>query len=314
LERGILKELIHDKYCVTGAAGFIGSHICEEIVKQGKKVVCVDNMVAGKQENLDSFWDDDLCTMYNVGVEDYLIIDIGEKQISLLESVMDGVDVVFHNAASKCTVCRDNPFRDLIANAFGSYSVFEAARKTGVKKVIHASTGSVFGGKPKSFYGVSKLAAESYLRAFKEYYPDFRFTSIRYHHVFGPRQESGPNGGVIPIFITELLSRGKVSIHGDGEQERHFTYVKDVVDFNFQCEEDFDGKFVDYAEPDSLTISELYRMLSEMINTRHEVEYIASKPGDIRKFDVSKSVKKRRDFYWAEFRRNLKETIESYAK
>ena len=309
-----MRQLIHDKYLVTGAAGFIGSHIAEEIVRQGKKVVCIDNMVAGKQENLDSFWDDELCTKYNCGVEDYCILEVedGKKEISRLEAIMSDVDVVFHNAASKCTVCRENPWQDLITNAFGSYSVFEAARKAGVKKVVHASTGSVFGGKPKSFYGVSKLAGESYLRAFKEYYPDFKFTSIRYHHVFGPRQESGPNGGVVPIFIDKILKGDTVCIHGDGLQERHFTYVKDVVGFNFRCETEYDGSFVDYAEPDGMTIFQLYTILKGMINNDHELKFIDSKPGDIKKFDVSNSVKKRRDFYWAEFRQNIKDTIESY--
>jgi nucleoside-diphosphate-sugar epimerase len=296
-----LKELQYDKYCVTGAAGFIGSHIAEEIIRQGKEVVCVDNLVAGDPDNLES-----IESSKNARIINWDVID------SDFKFNLKDVDVIFHNAASKCTVCREDPKLDLMTNALGSYYVFEAARQTGVKKVIHASTGSVFNGKPKSFYGVSKLAGESYLRAFKEYYPDFNFTSIRYHHVYGPRQDSGPNGGVIPIFITKLLKGEPVPIFGDGFQQRHFTYVKDVVDYNFRAEARWDNQFIDLAEPDSMTLLELVKMLASIMNVSPVIEFHDAKPGDIRSFDVCDSVIKRRDFYWAQFRENLKETIEYY--
>lgn len=299
-----MHKLKHDRYLVTGSHGFIGSHIAEQIVKQGKEVVCIDNMVAGKAENVESWWDNDLCTAVHENVSNF----------GAIEQYFKDVDVVFHNAASKCTVCRKHPWRDLHTNARGSFNVFEAARQGGVKKVIHASTGSVSGGKPKSFYGVSKLAGESYLRAFGEYFNDFNFTVIRYHHVYGPRQESSKNGGVIPIFITELLNGGTVEIHGDGLQQRHFTYVKDVVDWNFRCESEFDGEFIDLAEPEPTTIFQLYKILSGIIFSDCEVEGGFEKLGDIKKFDVSKSVIKPHDDYSEKFKQHLKETIKYYAK
>jgi UDP-glucose 4-epimerase len=234
------------------------------------------------------------------------------EDISDFEAILQyfkDVDVVFHNAASKCTVCRNDPWKDLDVNAKGSLNVFEASRHYGVKKVIHASTGSVFGGKPKSFYGVSKLAGESYLRAFKEYYPDFNFTAIRYHHVFGSRQESGPNGGVVPIFIRKLLNGEPLIVYGDGYQQRHFTYVKDVVDWNFKCESEFDGEFINLAERDPMDLRQLIQILKEITGIETKIEYRPVREGDIKRFDVSDSVIKKHDFYWSRFRENLKETI-----
>lgn len=298
-----MTPLKHDKYLVTGGAGFIGSHICEEIVRQGKKVVVLDNTF--RPENFRGWWSRDLCTWAEADVTN--MDEIGPW--------FDGVDVVFHEACGKCTVCRDNPVKDLMTNALGSYNVFDAAKRYGVKKVVHASTGSVNGGKPKSFYGVSKQAGESYLRAFAEYYPGFRFTAIRYHHVFGSRQNAGAGGGVIPIFITRMLKGEPITIYGDGEQQRHFTYVKDVVDFNFQCESEHDGEFVTLAEHTPTTLNQLAGILSRMTVKRPSVSFEPERQGDIRTFDVSASpmVDDGHEGYDRRFRSNLQETIVYYA-
>ncbi len=142
-------KLSGKKYLVTGAAGFIGSHVVEELVSQGKDVVCIDNLAAGSSNNFLPWWDEKLCTFRE--------IDIGGNHTGLLLPHFEGVDGVFHLAASKCTICRENPRRDLIVNAWGSFCVFEAAREVGAK-VVHVSTGSVNHGRPVSLYGVSKLA------------------------------------------------------------------------------------------------------------------------------------------------------------
>lgn len=281
-------ELKHKRYLVTGSAGFIGGHLVEEIKRQGKEVVEID---------------------IKTGVD---VCEVRE-----LEPLFKDVDVVFHEACSKCTVCRRDPVRDLETNALGSYNVFMASRLSGVKKVVHASTGSVNGGKPKSFYGVSKQAGENYLRAFSEYYPEFRFTSIRYHHVYGPRQYGGEGGGVIPIFINRILDGKPIEVHGDGEQQRHFTYVKDVVDFNFRCANgEFDGEFVDLAEHTPTTLNQLIRVLTELIPDRLVGgNFTEARPGDIRAFDVSRSPLPNLGTaeYDARFRENLRKTIEYYA-
>jgi len=149
-----------------------------------------------------------------------------------IEGYVQGVDVIFHNAASKCTVCRNDPLLDLLTNAWGTLNIFEIASKHGIK-VIHASTGSINGYRPLSYYGVSKMAGESYARVTREYHPSFRYVILRYYHVYGPRQDSSPKGGVIPIFIKAIERGDPVRLHDSGVQTRHFTYVKDVVNANF---------------------------------------------------------------------------------
>jgi UDP-glucose 4-epimerase len=287
-------ELKHDTYLVTGAAGFIGSHLVNEIKKRGKTVIGIDNFVNSSREDHPDVLDRDV------------------SDFADFKNEFCNVDVVCHLAASKCTVCRQDPKRDLMTNAYGSFNVFTKALMAGVKKVIHASTGSVFNGKPRSFYGVSKLAGESYLRAFQEYYPEFNFTSIRYHHVYGPGQDASPKGGVIPIFITKLLRKEPITIFGDGFQQRNFTYVKDVVNYTLAAESRWDGQFIDLAEPDSMTILELAKVLGEIMGVTPEIVFENERPGDIRAFDICDSVMMRKDFYWAQFRQNIKETIEYY--
>ena len=304
----MIKKLKWNKYAVTGAAGFIGSHIAEEILRQGKEVVMIDNFVSGNKDNLKFLqvlpnqWEDggwafcerDICSL--------------DKMVECLE----GVDVVFHLAASKCTVCRDDPHKDLLVNAMGSYNVFKAAEICGVKKVIHASTGSIASGKPKSFYGVSKLAGESYLRAFKEYNPDFNFTAIRYHHVYGPRQAFHGKGGVVPIFITKILDGEPITVFGNGEQVRHFTYVKDLVEFNLRCEDDYHGEYVNFANPVSTTINELIESLFQLIGKKTYVIHEKPRPGDIFKFDIKDNAGGNILGRWSHFSGCLKETIEYY--
>ncbi len=298
-----MTPLKHNTYLCTGAAGFIGSHICHEIVKQGKKVIAVDNLINGKIENLPK---SDLCEFWPIDV----------RNMNKLREAMQGVYVVFHNAASKCTVCRTNPYLDLDVNAKGSFNVFQAAIESGVKKVVHASTGSVNGGFPVSYYGVSKAAGESYLRAFKEYYPEFRYSCIRYHHVYGARQDDSNNGGVIPIFIRNILKGEPIKIFGDGLQERHFTYVKNVVDINFQManESKWDECFLNFANPKAVTIESMIDVVADMLYADPDINpflktYYPARPGDIRKFNSAMFY---RDYDYTPFAEGLRETIQWY--
>ena len=290
-------ELKGDKFAVTGAAGFIGSHIAEELVNQGKEVICIDNYATGNQENLKPWWDDRLCTMMAKPIQTIKAADL------------EGVDTVFNNAAAKATYCFEHPERDLMVNALGNFRVFDAAREAGVRKVVHASTGSVYGDDyedgrytltkedshliPKSFYGVSKLAGEAYLRAFREYYPEFQYVILRYYHVFGPRQDASPYGGVIPIFIRRALEGKPLVINGDGEQVRFFTWVKDVVKANFIVAESkvANHEAFNVAGSEPVTISELAEIIKGTMGHLHdckvEIEYAPARPGDIKFFNVS---------------------------
>ncbi len=298
-------ELKYNNYLVTGGAGFIGSRICEEIVKQKKRVICLDNLVSGKKENLEGWWDPELCTFIFASV----------INVMKMAGFFKEVDVVFHNAASKCTVCRDNPYRDLMVNAWGSFNVFDASIQAGVKKVIHASTGSTMGGEPKSFYGVSKLAGESYLRTFKEYYPDFRYSILQYYHVYGSRQDNSDVGGVIPIFIRNIHRGEPVTIYGDGLQVRHFTNVKDIVNVNFLAanETSMDGESYQVMSNVKVTILQLAKILYKLMGKKEDIRFEPARLGDIKNFDIAN--KKLKDL-GIEFENNLekglKETIKSY--
>ena len=286
-----------DKFVVTGAAGFIGSHIAEHIVRQGRDVVCVDDFSTGSMDNLKGWWDKKHCTLIPEDV----------RNIEQFKDELWGASVIFHEAASKCTICTKDPQRDLDVNALGSLRVFQVAAEIGAR-VVHASTGSINGGNPKSFYGVSKQAGESYLGAVKEYSPDFRFESIRYHHVFGPRQNSSDEGGVVAIFIKKMLKDEPITIFGDGEQLRHFTYVGDVVDANFQSANRCDCRTYSLAEHKAVTINTLASCLAKLIGKDVVINYAPERRGDIRRFDVSDAVSPDGDFIL-----NLSSTVHWYA-
>ena len=220
----------YKKAIVTGGAGFIGSHVVEELVKLGVHTISIDDYFAGKPENLEHL----------KGYENFEEVKCDVTDLEGLKEHFGGVDVVFHQAASKKTICLNDPRRDLEINAEGTFNLLELSRDLGVKKFVHASTGSVYGEAqyfpqdeqhplvPTSYYGVSKLAGEKYVKAFQHLY-GLDTTVLRYFHIYGPRQESSDVGGVVSIFSRLMLAGKPITIFGDGTQQRSFTYVKDVV-------------------------------------------------------------------------------------
>lgn len=275
---------------VTGGAGFIGSHIVEGLLQDGLEVVSFDDYSAGKRENLERFRGRTGFSEIAGDVTDY----------GVLSRHFVGVDVVFHQAVSKMTVCLKDPARDLEVNAKGTLNVLEAARAHGVKKVVHASTGSVYGEaryfptdenhplEPRSYYGVSKLAAEKYARVFHDLY-GLDVTILRYYHVFGPRQENSDVGGVVSIFGRRALNDEPPVIFGDGSQLRSFTYVRDVVNINklVALTEGTAGEVYNCASGIQVTIAELADAVLRLLGKGHlGVEYRDWKLGDIKVFDV----------------------------
>ena len=288
------------KALVTGGAGFIGSHICDALLKEGHEVVCVDNLVAGKAENIEHL----------SGAFEFRKIDV----IDLPPSLMDGIDVVFHEAASKCTVCMDNPALDLAVNAQGTLHVLQCAQRAGVKKFVHASTGSVNNGRPVSFYGVSKQAGESYVRVFNG---GIDCNVLRYYHVYGPRQDDSDKGGVIPIFIRKALAGEPIIVHGDGLQVRHFTHVSDVVAANLWML-DVSLKYTrefDLISDTKVTIIALAHMIKELTGSNSEIVFADEKQGDIRSFSATNDAIKMTGFkFGKKFEKGLIETVEWYSK
>jgi nucleoside-diphosphate-sugar epimerase len=303
-----------DKFLVTGGAGFIGSHIIEELLNQGKEVICLDNFVTGTEDNIFNFRKS----------RGFRLVDADICDLDKIKPWFNGVDVVFHNAASKCTVCRDNPMLDLDVNTRGAWNVFEASQLAGVEKVVHASTGSVYGEavqvqdeshpyKPVSFYGVSKLAGERYLEPFHNLY-GLRFSIIRYFHVFGPRQDSSDKGGVIPIFIRKALRNEPITIFGNGKQVRHFTYVKDDIDANFILANTTktDGDAYNVANGVRVTILELAEKIIQLTKSKSKIVHKPFRKGDIRWFDVKSDKIKKFGMGYTDFDAALHSTISWY--
>ena len=281
------------KAIVTGGAGFIGSHIVEKLLEKNTKVICIDNFVAGKKENVDAFTNN----------ANFQLVDADVSDLKSIISYFEDVDVVYHQAASKCTVCTIDPHLDLRVNGQGTFNVLEASRLNNVRKVVHASTGSVNGEaqylpqdekhplNPVSFYGVSKLAGEKYCNAFLNYY-NMDVTVLRYYHVYGPRQDHSDLGGVIPIFIRKILNGESPTIFGDGSQLRSFTYVNDLVDANFlvASNNSSKGKVYNCASGIKVTIKELAEKLLKIMNREDlEILYEDWRPGDIKVFDINNS-------------------------
>lgn len=221
------------KYLVTGGAGFIGSHIAQQLVRQDNDVTIVDDLSTGKLANIYAF--EHKVQFVQGDVRDY----------GLMQKVTKGVDIVFHEAAvaSVAKSVEDPVMTDAI-NVGGTVSVLTAAKDNGVKKVVFASSAAIYGddpelpkredmpARPLSPYAFHKLAGEHYLRLFHQLY-GLQGVALRYFNVFGPRQDpKSEYSGVISIFLDGFKRGAEYTIHGDGKQSRDFVYVKDVVQAN----------------------------------------------------------------------------------
>jgi len=284
-------ELKGRKMLVTGAAGFIGSHICEGLLELGAEVIALDDMSAGRQANISIFEDNPNYTFVKGSV-----CDTDKK----MHEIFDGLDTVFHNAASKKNICLDDPQRDLEINASGALNLLMLAKEHGLRKFVHASTGSVYGEpsifptnethpfRPVSYYGVSKLAGERYVDTFHQLY-DMDTTILRYFHVYGPRQESNEFGGVVSIFMRKIAEGQSPVVFGHGEQVRSFTYVKDLVSVNLRAATTPTAKGQAYnaASGIRVTINDLAHNMLKFTNRNDiSVEYGPALVGDIMNFDI----------------------------
>ncbi len=276
------------KTLITGGAGFIGSHLAQRLVKDGHKVIAVDDMTAGKPEN----WNDIDCIK--------IIEDVTSKFGMNTIFSIHKPEVIFHNAASKKNICLEDPHRDLQVNGGGTLNLLELSREYGIKKFIHASTGSIYGERditlienlapdPVSYYGVSKMAGEMYVSLFNKMGLDT--TILRYFHVFGERQDySQDKGGVIAIFIDKIKKGEKITIYGTGKQERSFTYVGDVVEANMLVwNGDTNGQIYNVASGIRIDIWYLLTILSGLLKMTIDHEMADRMEGDIDKFRISNS-------------------------
>jgi len=308
------------KALVTGGAGFVGSNLVNSLLQDNLEVIVIDDFSTGKVENLQ-----DLQIQYLDKLK-VIKADIVNKE--KIAHYFEGVDVVFHQACSKMTLCLLNPGRDLAVNAQGTLNLLELAVDFKVKKFIHVSTGSVYGQpkyyptdenhflNPSSYYGVSKLAGEKYARVFSELY-DLDVSILRYYHVYGPKQDSGNYGGVIGIFCEKVLQDKDITIFGDGTQIRSFTYVKDVVNINkFIALKGVKGEAYNCASCLQISIKDTAKLIIQALNSSSKIIYDNWKAGDIKYFNPSndKLIKLGFEFEYLDFKKGLLETIEWYRK
>lgn len=272
-------------YLVTGGAGFIGSHIVAELVHRGERVRVLDNFSTGKEDNLDTV------------SQDIELIHGDLRDLETVRRAVSGVDYVLHQGALPSVIRSvDDPLTSNACNVVGTLNLLIAARDAGVRRVVYASSSSVYGDSPilpkhedmrpspKSPYAVSKLAGEHYCQVFTEVY-GLETVCLRYFNVFGPRQDpTSQYAAVIPLFITALLHGEPPVVHGDGLQSRDFTYVTNNVQANLLATTvpGIAGQVFNIACGKSYTLLELLDILRDILGTDVAPIHTLPRPGDVR--------------------------------
>jgi nucleoside-diphosphate-sugar epimerase len=304
------------EYLVTGGAGFIGSHLAEELVRRGHRVRVADSLVTGRLSNLDHI----------PGVE-FLEGDL--SGIDFARRAVEGSDFVLHQAAIP-SVPRSvkDPITSNRANVDATLNVLVASREAGVKRVVFAGSSSAYGDTPAlpkheempsvplSPYALQKVVGEQYLQLFTRLY-GLETVSIRYFNVFGPRQDpSSPYSGVISVFATALLEGRSPTIYGDGEQTRDFTYVANVVDGVLRaCEAPgASGEVINVATAGRISLNVLFDEMRRLIGSDVKPVYAEFRAGDVRdsQADISKAARLLGYKPSISFEEGLRRTVEWY--
>lgn len=280
------------KILVTGGCGFIGSHIVDSYIDMGHDVVIIDDLSTGDIKNLNpkaKFYEEDIC---NQNIE-----KIFQKE---------NFAIVNHHAAQiNVRISVDNPLFDARVNLLGSLNLLISGAKYKIKRFIFASSGGAIYGEPETFpitedfpldplspYGVSKIATEKYLMTFAKLYK-FNYTILRYSNVYGPRQISKSEAGVISIFIDQILNKKECIVFGDGKQTRDYVYVADVVKANIlslDCKPDI----FNIGTEITTSVNDLIEILSDIVKKKVDHRHSAPRPGEVFKniLDYSKAVSK----------------------
>jgi UDP-glucose 4-epimerase len=280
-------------YLVTGGAGFIGSHLAEELVRRGATVRVVDSLITGRRSNL-----------AHLPAVEFLEGDLANPDVAA--RAVSGVDYVLHQAAIP-SVPRSvqDPVTSNRANITSTLNVLVAARDAGVKRLVYAGSSSAYGNTPTlpkredmpanplSPYALQKLVGEQYCQLFTQLY-GFETVTTRYFNVFGPRQDPGsPYSGVISLFSTALLEGRQPVIYGDGEQTRDFTYVANVVDGVLRALEapKAAGEVINVATGGRISLNELLRVMNRIVGTHIGPVYQPARSGDVKdsQADISKA-------------------------
>ena len=273
------------KILVTGGGGFIGSHIVDRLLADGHDVRVLDNFATGRRENL-------------IHVLEHIEVVEGDLQsYERVHTAVVGCEIVLHQGALP-SVPRSvqDPLTSNATNVTGTLNVLLAARDAGVKRVVYASSSSIYGANPElpkhegllpqpiSPYAVAKLAGEGFCRSFHEVF-GLETVALRYFNVFGPRQDPlSQYAAVVPNFISALLEGEQPVVFGDGEQSRDFTYVGNVVEGNVLAmnAEGVAGKPYNIAAGDRTTLNELLRHIGRLMGKQAGARYEAARLGDVK--------------------------------
>jgi len=306
-------------YVVTGGGGFIGSHIVEELLRRNEIVRVIDNFSTGKWENVEPF----------EGGAEIIEADIAEGKN--LPRFLEGADYVIHQAAIP-SVPKSilDPVKSHHANVNGTLQLLNASREADVKRVVYASSSSVYGDSPTlpkhegmmpnplSPYGAQKLFAEIYCQVFSRAY-GLETVSLRYFNVFGPRQDSTSQySGVLALFIPAVLQSKRPTIYGDGLQSRDFTYVQNVVEANLlACTvPSVAGQVFNVACGDRITVNSMLQQINKITGKDIAPIYADPRPGDIKHSQADITRAKEHLGYQPKisFEEGLRNTIEWYRR
>ncbi|MBS4539134.1 SDR family oxidoreductase [Clostridium sp. D2Q-11] len=281
-----------DTVLVTGGAGFIGSNIVDRLIKNGDKVIIIDNLSTGKKENINK-----KAIFYEK--------DIRDKSIEEVFDVERPKYVIHHAAQIDVQQSIENPVLDGDINILGTINILENCKKYDVKKIIYASSAGVYGEpeylgidekhsvKPISNYGISKLTPEHYIRTYSQIY-GLKYTILRYSNVYGIRQDPKGEGGVVSIFMDKMFNKENPIIFGDGSQTRDFIYVDDVVEANILALQKGDNQIFNIGTSVATSIKELFDIMNSIIGYNLKIDYSQWRKGDIihSYFNISKAKNK----------------------
>lgn len=273
------------KYLITGGAGFIGSNLADELLKRGHQVRILDNFSTGRRENLTGF------------IDKIEIVEGDLRNYHTVREAVDGMDFVLHQGALP-SVPRSvsDPISSNEANVTGTLNILYAAKDAKVKRLVMASSSSVYGDSPTlpkhegmelnplSPYAVSKLAGEKYFQVFANIY-GLHTVALRYFNVFGPRQNPDSQySAVIPKFIKAILNDKQPVIYGDGKQSRDFTYIQNTVEVNILATEADcpPGIVMNCAVHQRTDLNELVAKINQLVGKNIQPIYADPRPGDIK--------------------------------
>ena len=280
-----MSQLKGQKVIVTGGAGFIGSHLVDALVREGCHVFVIDNENTGTTENLAE----------NLGSISIVKGSVLDKD--LLKKVFEGAGVIFHQAAIPAVPrSLEYPADTHLTNVVGTLNVFECVKELGIRRVVYASSSSVYGDSkvlpqhekmqynPLSPYALQKVTCEKYGELFFNLF-GVETVGLRYFNVFGPRQNpSSPYSAVIPIFI-KTMKEGRIpTIYGDGQTTRDFSYVDNAVNANLQAAlaENVGGKVFNIASGNPVSLNELVEKINDVLGTHIRPQYADFRIGDIK--------------------------------